>query len=840
MKTKSRLLIVSMTVFCVSLLGVHDAHPGRLTELWEKVVEVPDQVKKFSGEDLLSQAFYFDWISSQYEGSTEAQTLAKLDFFKWLHDEYGMALDIYSLDVGNIDDGPFTAGVGRLIPDHWGTLDSAEFNEQFPRGFAPIQEKAESFGCRLGIWLGPDGFGNTQEEEKIRRETLVKLCRDHNFKLFKIDAVAGGLRPDKQDAFIRTIKECRKYCPDLIVTNHRVDLGKAAPYATAFLWEGVETYIDVFSSNTRTAPHHRAEAIAREFPPNLTRRLEDHGVCLSSCLDFWEDDLILQAFNRCLVLAPEIYGNPWLLRDDEYAKLARIYNLHRRYRDILTNGLILSEKVYGPNAVSRGDDKTRFLTLRNLTWNPVRYRICLDESIGLLSKEDIELRCFHPSERIIGRFRSGEEVEVEVNPFRACLLMATSISCEEVGIIGCDYEVEKDRVGKPVQIKLLGWPGSKTRVKLAAAGRAFSRAVLDGRECPELLNGKGTVVNFAGTPLQKKWHRKLGSLIPVPVPSDAEALYEATCFAADSNALEVRSLVRSGPTRIPQVKTARQAFFGQPMFVNRGIWDKNLFDGDLDTFFIARLEGRALRIDFSELTRLDRLVIKIRNKYEHDINPAIHRFSEDNVAEVSSDLKTWIPVGHWAGKGTIAIAKIPEDVPVRYVRIHGAPQRIAEVQCFRKDEALNRSGWRASNLFYSYEKAKATHAWSSSFTLNEIPKGSCLAVALEGEHGNEGAYAALRVDGVPVGAPDRAVSYPSNTWEYDNEERDSHYTYFFPLEENMAGKAIDVVVLVLDGGKNEFRPDVYLTAYPIPYAEKKLILYEEESNHGVPRFQSKK
>jgi hypothetical protein len=779
-------------------------------------------------EEIPSQAFYFDWISSQYEGSTEAQTLVKLEFFKWLHDEYGMVLDIYSLDVGNIDDGPFTAGVGRLIPNHWGTLESGEFREQFPRGFGPIFEKAKSFGCRLGIWLGPDGFGNTPEEEKARRDTLVKLCRDYNFKLFKIDAVAGGLRPEKQGAFIRTIQECREYSPDLIVTNHRVDLGKAAPYATAFLWEGVETYIDVFSSNTQTAPHHRAEAISRELPPNLTRLMEDHGVCLSSCLDFWEDDLILQAFNRCLVLAPEIYGNPWLLRDDEFAKLARIYNLHRRYRDILIKGLVLSEKDYGLHAVSRGDEKTRFVTLRNLTWDPVKYRIRLDGAIGLASKGNIELRRFHPSERIIGRFRPGAEVEVEVLPFRTCLLMTTSTSCEEVGIIGCDYEVEKDRVGKPTQIKLLGRPGSKTRVKLSAIGRNFSRAVLDGRDCPELLGDSGAAVIFAGIPLEKKWHRKLGELKPCPVPDDAEALYEATCFAGDSNALEVRSLLRSGPTQVQQVERARQAFFEQPMFVNRGIWDKNLFDGNLDTFFIARLEGRALRIDTGAPTRLDRLIIKIRSKYEHDINPAIHRFSEDNVAEVSSDLKTWTPVGHWAGKGTIAIAKIPDDVPVRYVRIHGAPQRIAEIEGFREGKLLNRSKWRASNLFYSYKKKRATQAWSSSFTLNEIPKGSYLAVALEGEHGNEGAYAALRVDGIPVGAPDRAVSYPSNTWEYYNEERNSNYTYFFPLEENVAGKTIDVVVLVLTGGKNEFKPGVYLTAYPVPYAEKKLILYEEE------------
>jgi hypothetical protein len=37
--------------------------------------------------------------------------------------------------------------------------------------------------------------------------------------------------------------------------------------------------------------------------------------------------LILQAFNRSLILAPEIYGNPWLLKDNEFAKLARIFNL---------------------------------------------------------------------------------------------------------------------------------------------------------------------------------------------------------------------------------------------------------------------------------------------------------------------------------------------------------------------------------------------------------------------------------------------------------------------------------------------------------------------------------
>lgn len=54
-------------------------------------------------EDTPSLAQYFSWINNTNEGSTEAQTLANLAFFKWLHDEYGMKLDIYAFDAGNID-----------------------------------------------------------------------------------------------------------------------------------------------------------------------------------------------------------------------------------------------------------------------------------------------------------------------------------------------------------------------------------------------------------------------------------------------------------------------------------------------------------------------------------------------------------------------------------------------------------------------------------------------------------------------------------------------------------------------------------------------------------------
>ncbi|MFH1942733.1 MAG: hypothetical protein ABIL68_11595, partial [bacterium] len=769
----------------------------------------------------------FDWINSQYEGTTEAQTLTNMDFFQWLHDEYGMILDVYALDVGNIDDGPYTAGVGRLIPYHYGTMQSEEFRAQFPDGFAPLGKKAAAFGGRLAVWMGPDGFGDTQEEEKARADMLISLCRDYNFIAFKIDAVAGQLRPEKQEIFLRTINTCRTFCPDPMVLNHRVNFGSAQPVVTTSLWEGVETYIDVFMPNDRTASHHRAGSLARELPPGLTRKLEDHGVCLSSCLDYWEDDLVLQAFNRCLLLAPSIYGNPWFLRDDEFPKFTRIFNLHRRYRDILIDGIALPEERYGPFAVSRGSGQVRLITFRNLTWNTKTYHVRLDDSIGLQKNTKVEVRQLHPSEHILGDFQWGDEVDVKVLPFRSCLILASTQPSDELGVSGCNYEIVRDAPGKPVVIKLLGWPGSTAKIRLISGNRKFQSAHLDGIEQKNLRMGKEISVKFSGESFKEPWHRKIGDLKPCQIPADAEALYEATCFSADNNALEVRSVQRSGPSRIPQVIAARKAFFEKRMFVNRGIWDKNLFDDDINTFFIARLDKRALRVDLGDPVRLDQLVVKIRDRQEHDLNPVLNTFDEDASAEVSSDLKTWtrLDLG-FKGKGTIALAKVPPDLPIRYLRIHGAPQRIAEIEASLNGQTLNQSKWRASNLFQSYSDKPAVSAWFLSFHPKEIRKNSILAVALNGHHGNEGAYAALRVNGKYIGAPDRSVSFPSNTWEYFNVETDSHYTYYFPLDPSMVGKNIEIVVLILEGGCNEVSPEAWITAYPIPFASRELILFE--------------
>ena len=787
-----------------------------------------------------SLSHYFSWIDNTNEGSTERQTLTNLGFFKWLHDEYGMELDIYALDAGAID-----------TPGGYGSIYSERFKKQFPNGFGPIAAKAKSFGCRLGVWLGPDGFGDTPEQEKARTDMLIKLCRDYNFHLFKVDSVCGQLRPEKQGAFVKMLKECRKYSPDLIVLNHRLDLGDGERYTTTHLWAG-EAYIDVWRGNEGTATHNRAGAIelgVRADGSGRPERLfEDHGVCLSSGLDYWEDDLMLQALSRNLILAPELYGSPWFLRDDEFPKLARIYNLTRRYRDILPNGMMLDEKAHGPKAVSRGNQDTRIITLQNTTWNPVTYKVTLNDSIGIGGDGPYEVRRLHPAESILGKFKKGESIHITVEPFRSHAMIVSSAPSRELGVTGCAFEVVRDVPGKPALLKLLGMPGTTAKITLPSQPRKFAKASLDGKPAAELIAGKSLEVSFPGHPLKQPYHRKLGDLKPVDVPKDAESLYEATCFAADNNALEIRSLARSGPTAIAPVQASRNEFLGQKLLVERGCWDRFLFDNDPNTFFRlsqAAIWDGALRVDMGKPTQIDRWVIR---NVDDSFKP--------KEALVSADLKIWTAAAlriepenpgeasvlkdSYSGTKkfeTIKVNRITIDLPqsariLRYLKIPGKAVNVGEVTGFYQGKAIPRSAWRASNVFADYAKAPAKRAWSGSFRLDEAAMGSYLVVPCNGKHGRDGAYAALRMNGRWIGAPQRAKSYPCNPWDTGNGHPDANFSYFFPVTRDMIGQSIDAVVLQFDSEGDpkiplgEFTSEVWITAYPIPYVAKQLTLSE--------------
>jgi len=252
-----------------------------------------------------------------------------------------------------------------------------------------------------------------------------------------------------------------------------------------------------------------------------------------------------------------------------------------------------------------------------------------------------------------------------------------------------------------------------------------------------------------------------------------------------------------------------------------------MFDGDPETsFYVSRrhrktplVNGGSLRLDLGQAVAMDEMMIEVGSEQALQA----WKTGEAVYLEVSEDLCEWQETRILAGS-TMKIELDPLK-PVRYIRFRGTPEKIIEVQGFLQGKALDRSKWRGSQLFSTYDRIKGEHAWSASTIINDIPQGSFLAIALEGEHGVEGAYAAMRVHGIPVGASDRSPSFPVNPWEYPVYDPGSHYTYYIPLSKEMEGKQLDIFVLGMKGGKTNFKPRLYLGCYPVPYQKKELILH---------------
>lgn len=763
-----------------------------------------EKTKKSSGADERTPSIpqYFSWINNTNEGSTEQQTMINLDYFKWLHDYYGMKVTIYAWDAGNLDGASGT----------YEGFDSPKLKLQYPNGYKPSVDKAAEFGCRLGVWCGADGFGDTPDEEKARYDLMVGLCKDLNFILFKFDTVCGALRPEKRTIFHKMINECREYSPDLIVLNHRNDFGEAEICATTFLWSGQETYIDILIRNTRTGSHHRVCTIERGLVPDMKRLTEDHGVCISSCIDYFEDDLILQAFSRCLILAPETYGNPWLMRDYEQARFARIYNIHAKYAGILVDGITLPES-YGEFAVARGDGNTRLITLRNLTWQTKTISIKLNDEIGLNKCGKVSIKTYHPYESYVGKFNYGDTIDIDIIPFRAALIAVVeeeTFNKNESVLTNCEYEFIRE--GEYNIVKTNG------------------NDIYDGDKL--IMKSPDIIDNTIKAPV------KLGSMESIKVPANTEQLYEASMFNVDNDSFEAQSLKRSGDTSIPQVKAARDAFFNQATYTARGCEAKALFDGNPETYFDAntkyygtRLNNGCLRIDFGKIYNAKSVEIEF-----FAINKPIYEVQANNVTTAgtfSTDLADWnsailndFTVVSNDQTATVVKHRVHNiethqgrrikvtydiDGDIRYFRLPDPMDRIYSVKLIDSNGVEIKLGSPSGNNMMAIYKGFAFMKSATVKLPDNFRSGCYIAVALEGEHGVEGAYCSAKFNGKAIGFHDRASSYPINNWEHIVSQSDRCYTYYLKLDDSMRGKDITLYTMFRDRrNRSNIDCDIYL------------------------------
>ncbi len=754
---------------------------------------------------------YFSWINNTNEGSTEEHTLINLDFFKYLKDTYGMEIKIYAWDAGNFDG----------ASEGYGNLQSAKFRSQYPEEYNNVVAKAKELGIRMGLWGSPDGYGDTEESQKERFEFFVHLCRDHDFALFKLDGVCGHLRPEKAGVFADMLKECRKYSPDLIVLNHRLEFYEAEEFVTTYLWNGTETYVDILSCNQNTAMHNRAFMFTRGHTDNLERLAEDHGVCISSSIDYFEDELIYQAFNRSLILAPEIYGNPWLMRDDELPRLARVYNLHRKNAEILVSGKVLPES-YGENAVSRGSATKRFISTGNNSWETKTIAIKIGEETGIDTEKTVAVNIHHPYEKHLGFFKVGDTVEIELMPFRACLVELAVSEESEPMLTNCEYEiVREDKDGTPIEVKYLKSQGGK--ITLLSKGEEIPFAEI------EKIDVKEKAPVFIGSLENEEKN-----------PENGELLYESAMYAITNDSLEIRSLRRSGDTKIPEVKKARDAFFGQKHYKLRGCEAKNMFDGKEDTFYDSqsktycdenrRICGGCLRVDFGKEIDCDSVEIEFfsgdyaTREVETQKVPLLAEFSSDLAEWKLSDLVnlnvkdndftseiirfTAHTLYDLHGKKVVASYGIKNKI--RYLRIENPVDRIYSVRLIKDGKIIETKDAFANNMQSHYcHKKTAVHKWQD-FILPEYKVGSYVAVAVEGVHGEEGVYCVAEIDGCLRGFPRRAPDYKANQWEHAVCGSDKNNTFFFDLPENMTGKKLTLHAVFSDRRKADAECNVYI------------------------------
>jgi len=111
-----------------------------------------------------------------------------------------------------------------------------------------------------------------------------------------------------------------------------------------------------------------------------------------------------------------------------------------------------------------------------------------------------------------------------------------------------------------------------------------------------------------------------------------------------------------------------------------------------------------------------------------------------------------------------------------------------------------------------------------SNNLDEVPPNSYLSGAIDGRHGQDGAYVAAKIDAELVCAADRVPSLLANSWEALKYRTDKNYMHYIPSIKEYKGKNIEVFVLGYDEANLDFNAELWISAYSHPRKKVKLVL----------------
>jgi len=804
--------------------------------------------------------FYFDWLCHDNSGPLESEVLANFAALRRLKSLYGLQFDIYNSDAGLVE------SQGTYYPQF-----KPNFLKRFPAGLRPVADAAAALGMRLGLWIGPDGFGETPEDMATRRRQLRSWVEDFNVGLFKMDTVVSALEhrdkyilEKKYQSLEDALAEARTIDPKFIAINHRIN---NSPYmltiTDCLLWRGQETYIDVHISNRTASLYNRDCSIGREltseFYKTAFRLFEDHGICFNSCLERWEDDLVTQAFGRASVLSPEMYGTFFFLGDEDYPRLARLIQLHKQSQPLLKKAFPLPG-----GDIAHGDGRSSLILVRNMSWETKTKTIPLDGSIGLsaVPGTPLTVRQRHPCELLISKegsgFTSGDSVSFEMDPFSLRMIQVDTSAPTEPYLAGIPYEIIPGADDRNFGLKLLGLPGQVYDVAFVNFGDRT------------LWTDDGTAVRTGESPWRIRFPGRLpeGKLFSRRADfqedstglSEGAFLAETAKFAVDDDALEIRVMeaLRREPSRLSEIEACR-SYMWKKVVIAEGS-DGNAFDGDPLTRWgdgypkrsaftgspaPYRSETSLWRIDLGESADLAKLELQVVRRTEAAFLDAV---------ETSPDLKTWTKAEGLSLKAADGIPFFTElrqrgktikifdievgnntpvsiEVPLpkglsRYVRIRGRNFSVSEILGYDgRGRALDRSRWRATNFLG--ETPLPRRVLKSVDLVKEYWPGQEYAVAVHSGPAKfdpvDGAYVVALVDGKPAVPRHRAPSYPYHNYEWNSgNPKLGGMTFRLPVEKEWLGKEVEFRVMLFGDGADGAAAVLHLVTPNGIFAEKTL------------------
>jgi len=808
---------------------------------------------------------YFDWLCHDNSGPLESEILANFAALKKMKELYGLQFDIYNSDAGLVE------SMGTYFPQY-----RPIFDRRFPNGLSTVAAAAADLGMRLGLWIGPDGFGETPQEMEARKHQLISWVKESNVGLFKLDTVVSPLRhPDKYilekkyQALADTLNEIRAVDPQFVAINHRVN---NSPYmltiTDCILWQGEETYIDVHISNRDAWLHNRVCSVRRDlstlFFDTPFRLFEDHGICFNSLLERWDDDLVTQAFGRASVISPEMYGAFFFLADHEWPRFARLLQLHKEMQDILRG----DSRLLADGDMAHSNGHSAVLVVRNMNWDHATKTIPLDTRLGLTADHGTHLiiRQRHPHEFLLGGqsdgFRIGDNLELTCEPFEVKLIQIDSAIPKDPYLGGIAYEVIPRGDPSHFSLRLLGRAGKDYEIYAYNMEDRILRDENGAGLVPSENSGSAIRVSFAGNGQDKDFFQRIGAFEEIDAGSvDGVYLTELAKFRLDDDALEIREMrgLKRRPSRHPEVEACRAYMWDK--VIRTHTYHRNAFDGDPDTRWSDgypqrspftgsprpyRSDTSLWRIDLGALVALSRLELHIVRRLEE---------AELDRIELSADLKSWIPVEgielpgqdripffeelrrrdgnvriHDVASGDGRPVVLAVDLPAntsRYVRILGRNFSVSEIYGFDpQDRKLDRSRWRATNFYGSTLQPYRVLQWTG--TPKDHWPGQEIAVAVEAGpdrlHPIDDVIVVLRVDGEIIVPQRRAPSYPYHNYEWNSwwlmRDRLEGMTYRVPIDSSWKGRMIEGLVLLFGEHTQGVSASAHIVTLEKPYATK--------------------